>query len=262
MNLAGIAGDLAAYGKPAIVVLGANAARDELASALGRAKSVVTSVSGYSSVLSDEPAVELLMLAYAGLQSKRMVAACQRQGVNAIGLSGLDGQAIRGRRNRGFRVREGEKVRILRDLSGKPESVNVPLLNLLLEHGYTPVLTMPILDESSEAINSENDDVVALLHHAYRAPVVVQLIEAPGLLSDPGDPGSVIPALRPAEVADWEARAEGRMKRKLHALAKLFEHGSPAVIIADGRKEHPLAEALRGLGTVISANHPITGMPQ
>jgi acetylglutamate/LysW-gamma-L-alpha-aminoadipate kinase len=251
MNLPGIAGDLATLAEPVIIVHGANACRDGLAKSLHKEKMVVTSVSGYSSVLSDESAIELLMLAYAGLQNKRLVTALQKAGVNAVGLSGLDGRVIQGRRNRGIRVRDGDKIKILRDLSGKPEALNTALLDLLLNHGYIPVLTMPIIDESGEAINSENDDVVTLLHRHYRPAVIVQLIEAPGLLGNPRDDASVIPALRPADLAAWESESTGRIKRKLHALAGLFADGASTVIVADGRREHPVADALGSRGTVI-----------
>jgi len=259
MNLGGIAGDLTALTGPFIVVHGANAWRDRLAAALGWEKIIVTSSSGYSSVLSDERAVELLMMAYAGLQNKRLVAALQQKGINAVGLSGLDGRVIQGRRNRGIRVQDGDKIRVLRDLSGKPEAVNTRLLGLLMDNGYTPVLTMPLIDENAVAINSENDDVVALLHQTFTASVILQLIEAPGFLRDPEDPASVIPALHPAEIAAWEARTSGRMKRKLHALGKLFTHGSPTVIIADGRREHPVRDALAGHGTVLGDRQPPAG---
>ncbi|MGB0768597.1 MAG: hypothetical protein ACPGYV_12930, partial [Phycisphaeraceae bacterium] len=53
------------------------------------------------------------------------------------------------------------KTLIKRDLSGKPRSINSGLLSLLLEQGYSPVLTIPIVDENGFAINSENDDIVA-----------------------------------------------------------------------------------------------------
>jgi acetylglutamate/LysW-gamma-L-alpha-aminoadipate kinase len=259
INLSGIAGDLAALTGPVIVVHGANAWRDQLASALGREKTVVTSSAGYSSVLSDEPAVELLMMAYAGLQNKRLVAAFQQKGINAVGLSGLDGRVIQARRNSGIRIKDGDKIRVLRDLSGKPDAVNTGLLNLLLENGYTPVLTMPLIDENAVAVNSENDDVVVLLHQTYLASVILQLIEAPGFLRDPEDPASLIASLHPAGIAEWEARAKGRIKRKLHALGKLFTHGSPTVIIADGRREHPVRDALAGGGTVIADRQPPAG---
>jgi|MudIll2142460700_1097286.scaffolds.fasta_scaffold174923_2 acetylglutamate/LysW-gamma-L-alpha-aminoadipate kinase len=253
INLAGIAGDVARLDEEVIVVHGANAFRDELAAQLGRTTTRVTSVSGYASVLSDEPAIELLFMAYAGLRNKQIVQELQRAGVNAVGLSGLDGRVVQGRRNQGIRAQENGRVRILRDLSGKPQSVNRPLLEALLALGCTPVLTVPIADESGAAINSENDDIVTVLQREMDAVCVVQLIEAPGLLRDPAEPSSLIPSLTLAELASWEAAAGGRIRRKLLALRRLLEGGGARVIVADGRGEHPVADALAGLGTVLSS---------
>ena len=56
VNLPGIAEDLAALSDRFIVVHGANAVRDAIAAKLGTPTQVVTSVSGYTSVLSDKAA--------------------------------------------------------------------------------------------------------------------------------------------------------------------------------------------------------------
>jgi [amino group carrier protein]-L-2-aminoadipate 6-kinase len=214
---------------------------------------VVTSVSGYDSVYSDESAIDLLMMAYAGLQNKRIVERLQRHGRNAVGLTGLDGRAVSGTRNKGIRVREGEKTLLLRDFSGKPSGVNTGLLRLLLDNGYTPVLTVPLVDEQGFAINSENDDVVAVLQGVLQATHVIELIEAPGLLKDPADPASTLQAVEASDLGLLEERAEGRFRRKLLALRKLFEASSPTVVIADGRVAHPVAAAMAGEGTTIRA---------
>jgi acetylglutamate/LysW-gamma-L-alpha-aminoadipate kinase len=251
INLAGIARDLAQLATRVVVVHGANAVRDELAARLGRPPQVVTSVSGYASVLSDPAAIDLLLMAYAGLRNKRIVEALQQAGVGAVGMCGLDGRLIQGRRNRGIRVEEHGRTRILHDLSGKPQSANVRLLRALLDLGHTPVLTVPIADEDGAAINAENDDIVAVLARDLHADTVIQLLEAPGILRDPGDPGSVIPSLDLDELTRWEAIAAGRFKRKLHALRRLLESRGTRIVIADGRAEHPLGNALDGIGTEV-----------
>ena len=251
VNLAGVADDLSSIDAPCIVVLGANAVRGDLAARLGSSTRTLTSVSGYTSVLSDETALDVIMMAYSGLRSKRFVELCQRRGVNAIGLSGIDARVVVGERNRGIRVREGGKTLIKRDFSGKPRSVNAALLRTLLEAGYIPVLTIPIVDEKGFAINSENDDIVTVLQSALGAERIVQLIEARGFLDDPGDPDSVVPVMSRTELERREAQVEGRMKRKMRALTKLFEAGAAQVVISDGRVERPLRAALDGEGTVI-----------
>ncbi|HSB05866.1 MAG TPA: [LysW]-aminoadipate kinase [Thermodesulfobacteriota bacterium] len=251
INLHGIIQDIAKLREKFIIVHGANALRDKLAEDLGQPKQVVTSVSGYSSVYSDENLIDQMMMAYAGARNKRIVELCHQLGVNAIGLSGLDGKVIQGIRNKGIRVYQDGKLKILRDYSGKPEAVNRALLYLLLDHGYVPVLTVPIIDEQNNAINTENDDVVRVLQSAMSADTVINLIEAPGFLENKDDEGSLIKRIPVAELEAREQQSEGRMKRKILAVRKLFEHGASRVVIADGRGEHPVADALSGKGTVI-----------
>jgi len=251
INLEGVVADLATLEESYVVVLGANALRDGLAERIGHQKIQLTSVSGYTSVYSDAEAIDLIMMAYSGLKNRRFVELCQRNDINAVGLTGLDGRLIQGRRNKGIRVRENGKTLIKRDFSGKPESVNSSLLTMLLKGGYRPVISIPIVDEQGFAINSENDDIVVVLQNALQADKVVQLIEAPGFLEDKADEQSMLSTLSVAELENREAAVEGRMKRKILALRRLFDAGASEVIIADGRTEHPVLNALAGKGTAI-----------
>lgn len=252
INAEGIIGDLGSIKEPFIIVHGANGYRDTLAENLKIEKKVITSISGYDSVFSDEKTIDLLLMAYAGLRNKRMVEICQQHSINAVGLTGLDGAVIRGKRNRGIKTLQDGKKMILRDLSGKPQRINRGLIELLLENRYTPVLTVPIIDEENRAINSENDDILCLLQSEFHADRIFQFIEAPGFLKDPTDPDSLVKRLNREELSNWEETVTGRIKRKLHALKKLHDLGSPEITIADGRVEQPLISAMEGNGTVIS----------
>jgi len=252
INIKGIIADLAGIDEPYLIVHGANALRDKLAEDLGQPKQVLTSVKGYSSVYSDEKLLDVMMMAYAGLRNKRIVELCQRHGINAVGLTGLDGKMVRGKRNQGIRVYQGKKLKIVRDFSGKPQSVNAPLLYLLLDSGYVPVLTVPIIDEHNAAINTENDDVVRVLQKALEAETVINLIEAAGFLENKDDAASLIKKIPASDLEAREDQVEGRMKRKMLAVRKLFEQGATRIIISDGRSDHPIADALAGKGTVIA----------
>ena len=93
--------------------------------------------------------------------------------------------------------------------------------------------------------------IVALLHQTFAAAKIFQLIEAPGLLADSADPDSRVATLAAAELPDWEARVEGRMRRKLLALSRLFAAHPTEVHICDGRVDRPLHAALDGGGTLV-----------
>lgn len=252
INLDGIVTNLAGLDKNFIIVHGANVLRDHISEKMGYRKQVITSTSGYSSVFSDEPAIESILMAYSGLRNKRLVELCQGAGINAVGLTGLDGRIVQGQRNKGIRVMENGKKMLKRDLSGKPLSINVELLNLLLDNGYTPVLTIPIIDENSVAINSENDDIVCVLQQTLNADTVIQLIEAPGLMGDVDDSNSLLHKLDSGQLESMEQHAQGRIKRKLHGLKKLNENGVQKIIVCDGRTDSPISDGLAGAGTWIT----------
>lgn len=251
INHQAIINDLSKLDEKFIIIHGANALRDEIAEKLNKPKKVITSASGYESVFTDEESLDIMIMAYAGLRNKRMVEMCQQAGINAVGLSGIDGKVIQGKRNSGIRIKENGKLKIVRDFSGKPKSINTELLNLLLDNGYTPVLSVPIIDENNFAINSENDDIVSVLKEAIKADKIIQLIEAPGFLDDPKDPNSVVKHISKEELERRENQVDGRMKRKILALRKLFENGSGEVYIGDGRTDNPISDILNGKGTII-----------
>lgn len=251
INIEGIAEDLATITEPVIIVHGANAWRDDLAQKLGIKTEVVTSVRGYDSVLSTETTMDLLLMTYAGLRNKRIVETLQRHQIRAVGLSGLDGRTIQGKRNAGIQCRMGEKIIIRHDLSGKPQAINTALIELLTGNGYVPVLTVPICDENGIAISADNDDIVTALHKELHAGTIVSFLEAPGFLADPGDPSSVFVRMTRGDVQQWESRSTGRIKRKLHAISRLLQEYPAKFVLADGRTEHPLRDALAGHGTVI-----------
>lgn len=247
-----IVNDLAELQRPFIIIHGANALRDQVAAKMGIEKTTITSASGYQSVFSDDSALDAILMTYSGLRNKRLVEMCQRAGINALGLSGIDGRVIQGQRNSGIRVIENGKKMLKRDLSGKPRSINKDLLGLLMSNGYTPVLTIPICDQDGCAINSENDDIVCELQKSLDAETVIQLIEAPGFLDDADHPDSIVPKLSRDELATREQQVRGRMKRKMHALNKLAMGSIREIIIADGRIDHPIRDALNGGGTWIT----------
>ena len=136
INLNSIISDLTLLKDQVIIIHGANALRDELLLKLGIEKKILVSESGYSSVFTDQSALDVLIMAYAGLRNKRIVELCQQNGINAVGLSGIDGKVVQGKRNRGIKIIENGKRKIVRDYSGKPQTINTELITVLLENGY------------------------------------------------------------------------------------------------------------------------------
>ncbi|MGN6811747.1 MAG: [LysW]-aminoadipate kinase, partial [Thermomicrobiales bacterium] len=138
--------DLARVEEPVVFVHGGNAEFDRVSKLLGIAPRHVTSSTGQSSRFTDRETLETMLMVYAGKINKVLVEGLQRRGVNAVGLSALDGRIATGRRKPAIRVIENGKSKMLRgDYAGSIEQIDASLLRLLLGAGYLPVLTPPAL---------------------------------------------------------------------------------------------------------------------
>lgn len=192
-------------------------------------------------------------MVYCGQLNKMWVEKLQRAGVNAVGLSGLDGRIFEGKRKDTLRVRVNGKRMVLRDdWTGTVERVNTHLLTLLIEAGYLPVLTPPGASDQGEAINVDGDRAAAMVAAAFNAEALVILSNVPGLLRNFPDESSLITAIPRARADDFMQYAEGRMKKKVMGAVEAIGEGVQRVIFADGRIERPISAALDGSGTQIA----------
>lgn len=253
LNMSALLDDFANLDRPKILVHGANAKMAEISTKLGHPPVMLTSKSGHESRKTDQETLDTFMMVYSGVTNKRIVEKLQKRGVNAVGLSGIDGRIWEGKRKHSLRVRDRDKIKIIRDdFTGKVTSVNTDILNLLLNAGYTPVLTPPAISDESEAINVDNDRAAAVLGGGMMAEAIVQLFEEPGFLKDHTDPNTLIKHIPADQIEDHYQYAGGRMKKKLMGAKEAIEQGVPKIYFGDGRIENPITSALEGNGTIIS----------
>ena len=236
-----------------VLVHGGAETLNEVAEALGHPPTFVTSESGFASRRTDRRTLEIFEMVYCGQLNKAWVEKLQTRGINAVGLSGLDGRLFEGRRKDRLRVRMGTRRMVIRDdWTGTVDNVNTGLLELLLGAGYLPVLTPPGASDKGEAINVDGDRAAARVAAAMKADTLVILSNVPGLLRDVRDEGSLISEIPKAHTARFLEVAEDRMKKKILGAAEAIDRGVAKVIFADGRIERPIAAALAGGGTHIA----------
>ncbi len=245
---------LVAQGERVVIVHGGSAATNQVATALGHPPQFVTSVSGYTSRRTDRRTLEIFEMVYCGQMNKGWVERLQQRGVNAIGLSGLDGKLWQGTRKDTITILdERGRRRVLRDdYTGRVEQVNIALLTLLLEAGYTPVLTPPAISYQGEAINVDGDRAAAATAVALQAETLIILSNVPGLLENFPDERSLIRQIAASRLEAFMSAAQDRMKKKVLGAGEALAGGVHRVIFADGRVERPIQRALAGEGTVIA----------
>ena len=191
--------------------------------------------------VTDKETLDIVTMVYGGLVNKQVVAQLQTMGVNAIGLTGVDGGWMKS-------VKRPIKHGIDYGYVGDVTEVNGAHLRTLLDNGLTPVIA-PITYSAEGLLLNTNADTVASQTAISLAPDV-QLtfcFEKAGVLSNPDDESSLIARITPETYTQLKADGivSGGMIPKIDNAFAAIEHGVQSVRITH-------ASNLQG-GTVISA---------
>jgi len=246
------AASLLEKGRRLVLVHGGSAEANALGEAVGYPPRFVTSPSGFTSRYTDRTTLEIFIMAVNGKINTLLVEQLQILDVNALGLSGLDGRLMIAKRKAAIRIVEKGKRKMLRDdYTGKIEQVNADLLNTLLDAGYMPVISPLAVSEQGEALNVDADRAAAMVAVALQADKLLLLTAVPGLLRNFPDEDTLIRNIPQSELKGALDIAQGRMKKKVLGASEALQGGVGQVVIADGRVENPISNALSGNGTVI-----------
>ncbi len=164
----------------------------------------------------------------------------------------------------GTTVLEGEKY--TEDSQGNPVdlgyvgnvvAVKSKIIKKAIKDGYTPVISPVAKGIDGKLYNVNADVAAACVASALRARRLVYLSDVPGLLRDPKDPDTLIPALKVNQVEKLKANgtiSQG-MLPKVDSSMKALDSGVHRVHLIDGRLPHSLLLEIftdRGIGTEIS----------
>jgi acetylglutamate kinase len=166
-------------------------------------------------------AMDVAAMVLTGRVNKKIVGALLAAGVDAIGLSGIDGGLLRAEL-----VSNGELGRV-----GRVTSVRTALLTGLLHLGHSVVVSPVSLGPDGQAVNVNADDAAAAIAAAFGATELVFLTDVPGVIDGLG----VRQLLAPAEAVSLidAGVATGGMRVKLGAAVNALDSGVSAVRIGD-----------------------------
>lgn len=255
-------GALVADGSGVVLVHGGSTAVDETLRRLDIDPEYVETPDGVVGRFTDSETMEVFEMVLPGRLNTELVAQLQSTGVDAVGLSGVDGRLLFGSRRSAVRVLADGKRKIRRgDHSGTPRVVNGDLLGTLLGDGYTPVVSPPMAGaethegrERITPVNTDADRAAAAIAAELDATLVV-LTDVSGVLEEPADDETLIGRVEtPADWARLEAAAEGFMRRKLMAVEEALDGGAPQAIVASANASEPVRSALAGGGTRVLAD--------
>lgn len=131
--------------------------------------------------------LDIALMVYGGLYSKKIVAKLQALGTDAIGMSGADANAIRAHKRPKKNVDFG--------YVGDVDMVNTYGIFKLLQAGFTPIFCALTHDGKGQMLNTNADTIAAELAIAMSDQFETTLyycFEKKGVLQDVGDDNSVI----------------------------------------------------------------------
>ena len=193
--------------------------------------------------ITDAAMLEVVTMVYGGLVNKNLVAQLQANGVNALGLTGADANAILSHKRP---LKDGINYGFVGDV----DAGNGEMLSKLIEAGITPVMAPLTHDGKGHILNTNADTIASetakALANIYNVTLIFSF-EKKGVLSNPDDDDSVIPVITKEDFERYKADGtiSGGMLPKIENALRAVEAGVSRVIIT-------LATAIDGKhGTVI-----------
>ena len=144
-----------------MLVHGGAQTTNAVAEALGHPPEFVTSETGHVSRRTDRRTLEIFEMVYCGQLNKMWVEKLQTRGINAVGLSGLDGRVFEGARKDTLRIRvDGRRMVLRDDWTGRLRRSNPPA-QARARRGLLSCSTLRVSD-GGEAINVDGDCAAAV----------------------------------------------------------------------------------------------------
>lgn len=228
--------------QPKVLVHGGGKEATRISSALGIETKMIE-----GRRVTDAETLDVVTMVYAGLINKRIVAALQQLGENAIGLSGADGALMPASRRPASPIDYG----FVGDLDS--DDISLDTINTLLDGGMTPVVCAIALNKEPQTgalLNCNADSVaqaIAIACSRIAPTTLYYCFEKPGVLLDIDDPDSVIPEIDRStfETLKADKKVHSGMLPKISNALTAVEAGLDSVIIKSSEA------LLQGGGTII-----------
>jgi acetylglutamate kinase len=195
--------------------------------------------------VTDAETVDIARMALVGQVNGRIVAALNRHGPYAVGLSGEDAGLITA-------VRRDRKLGFVGDV----HRIDPSIVERLLREELIPVIATMGVDQHGQGYNVNADTVAGAVAQALGAEKLVYLTDVAGLYADYPDESTLISRIDVAGLARLEADgkiSEG-MIPKIRSCVDALRHGVRRAHILDGRVPHALLLEFftrEGIGTMI-----------
>jgi ornithine carbamoyltransferase len=180
--------------------------------------------------VTDSETLESVVMTLVGTTNKDIVRLINRNGGNAVGLSGMDGDLLRAKKFlfNGFDL----------GFVGEVESVNTKFIDLLLANGSIPVIAPVGVGADGEMYNINADLAAASIATALNAEKLFYMTDTEGIMIE----GELIPTLTSEKAKQYIAAGiiSGGMVPKVQSSFEAIEQGVNKVHIINGTVTHSI----------------------
>lgn len=225
-----------------ILVHGGGKEVTKISEALGKEQKFIVSPGGIKSRYTDKETVEIFTMVMSGKINKMIVGMLQKNGINAVGLSGVDGQIIQAERKKKLVVinEKGRKMVIDGGYTGKIKDVNTSLIKSILDQGYVPVISPIAISEEFDFLNVDGDRAAAHVAGKMQSDKILFLTNVDGLLMN----DKLVKNLSLAEAKEMLPKIGFGMEKKVLAATEALEMGVKQALISNGQRENPISVAI------------------
>ena len=225
-----------------ILVHGGGKEVTKISEALGKEQKFIISPGGIKSRYTDKETVEIFTMVMSGKINKMIVRMLQKNGINAVGLSGIDGKIIQAERKKKLIVinEKGRKMAIDGGYTGKIRDVNSSLVSVILNQGYVPVISPIALSEEFDFLNVDGDRAAAHVAGKMHSDKILFLTNVDGLIMD----DKLVKKLSLSEAKEILPKIGFGMEKKILAATEALELGVKEALVANGQKENPISSAI------------------
>ncbi|HTF84887.1 acetylglutamate kinase [Cellvibrio sp. ARAG 10.3] len=206
--------------------------------------------------VTDSATMDVVEMVLGGTVNKQIVSLINRNGGQAIGITGKDGQLIRARKlsftRKSPEMLEPEIIDI--GHVGEVSSVNTSVIDMLINSDFIPVIAPIGVGEDGASYNINADLVAGKIAEVLRAEKLMLLTNVAGLQDKQG---KVLTGLTTAQVDELIADGTiyGGMLPKIDCALDAVKCGVNSAHIIDGRVEHAVLLEIftdAGVGTLIT----------
>src|SRR5258708_3365428 len=204
------------------VVQGGGKQLSEVASRMGIEQTIID-----GRRVTDDATLEMAKMIFAGKINTDILAALRHRGVEAVGLSGVDGNIVHAERRPPKEILNratGEREQVDFGNVGDVVEINARLLMVLLGQGYLPVISSLGADAEGTVFNINADTIAAEIAVRLKAEKLILLSDVDGIYLREGKPETKLSRLSAteAEALIRDGQATGGMIPKLQSITTLL----------------------------------------